>query len=458
MTEQIQAYMQEYHMVNAGDTVLAGVSGGADSVCLLLVLLELRERLKFSVRVIHVEHGIRGASARRDEAFVEALCKEKDVPYVCYHYDVPQLAREKGVSLEEMGRNLRYEAFAEEAAKCEPCKIAVAHNQNDNAETMLHNLVRGAYAAGLSGIAPVRGNIIRPLLGVSRQEIEQYLTKHKQGYCTDETNTELVYTRNRIRHEVLPILTQINPAAVAHMARTAEHLREMQGYVMEQTAQVEQNVVEWQSGAAHIKTEKLQNVPKLLQTQLFYEIVTRLAGSRKDITEVHMEALMGLQEKQVGRELTLPYGLKAVREYEGICITAVQPETDRQERDREEPLSESGDFSTEVTECSGIWKEIPKKKYTKWFDYDKIKDNLCVRSRRAGDYFRLEDGRTKKLKQYFIDEKIPKEQRNRILLVADGSHIVWIVGYRISAYYKVTEHTRRIIKVQYEDGGRKEDE
>ena len=111
-----------------------------------------------------------------------------------------------------------------------------------------------------------------------------------------------------------------------------------------------------------------------------------------------------------------------------------------------------------MTECSGIWKEIPKKKYTKWFDYDKIKDNLCVRSRRAGDYFRLEDGRTKKLKQYFIDEKIPKEQRNRILLVADGSHIVWIVGYRISAYYKVTEHTRRIIKVQYEDGGRKEDE
>lgn len=457
MTEQIQAYMQEYHMVNAGDTVLAGVSGGADSVCLLLVLLELQEKKHFTVRVVHVEHGIRGASAERDAGFVEALCEEKNVPYVCYHFDVPGLAKERGLSLEEMGRILRYEAFAKEAENYKPCKIAVAHNRNDNAETMLHNLVRGAYTAGLSGIAPVRDNIIRPLLCVTRNEIEQYLESCGQEYCTDETNAELVYTRNRIRHEVLPILEQINPAAVTHMAQTAEHLREMQEYVEGNVRQLGQEAVVWDGQVVHVQRKELQTAPRLLQMQLLYGVVTTLAGSKRDVAQTHMQAVLELFEKQVGKEVALPYGLKAVREYEGVRITASQMEITSKVCD-EKALCESEHFHTELIESSESKTEIPKKKYTKWFDYDKIKDNLCVRSRRAGDYFQMEDGRTKKLKQYFIDEKIPKEQRKQILLVADGSHIVWIVGYRISAYYKVTEHTRRILKVQYEDGGREEDE
>ena len=458
MTEKIQAYMEEHHMTDSGDTILVGVSGGADSVCLLLVLLELQEKLRLTLRVVHVEHGIRGELAKRDAAFVEALCKKKEVSFACYHFDVPKLAKERGASLEEMGRILRYETFAKEAGRYEHCRIAVAHNQNDNAETMLHNLVRGSYAAGMAGIAPVRDGIIRPLLCVTREEIEKYLAKRGQEYCTDETNGELVYTRNRIRHEVLPVLEQINPASVSHMARTAEHLREMQEYIGTQAKLLCQQSVTWQEKTAHIAKEVLQKAPLLLQKQVLYETVTGLAGSKKDITEAHIEALLELLQKQTGRECTLPYGLVAVREYAGLRIGCLKKGQKEEPVIVEEPIFSAGHFTMEMFECAQGKKEFPKKKYTKWLDYDKIKNNLCVRGRQAGDYFMMEDGHAKKLKQYLIDEKIPKEQRNQIPLVADGSHIIWIVGYRISAYYKITEQTQRILKIHYEDGGREEDE
>lgn len=157
MIDRIRAYAGKYHMIAEGDTVIAGVSGGADSVCLLLALLELRKEIAFTVRVVHVEHGIRKEAGREDAVFVEQLCRDLEVPFVRYSYDVPGIANERGMSEEEAGRVVRYEAFEQEAGKFVQGKIAVAHNQNDNAETMLHHLIRGSHLTGLAGIAPVRG-------------------------------------------------------------------------------------------------------------------------------------------------------------------------------------------------------------------------------------------------------------------------------------------------------------
>lgn len=453
MLKRVRAYIEKYQMIAEGDTVIVGISGGADSVCLLLVLLELQREISFAIRAVHVEHGIRGEESREDAAFVKRLCEDKKIPFIQYNYNVPQIAKERGTSEEEAGRMLRYEVFGKEAEKFLQGKISVAHNQNDNAETMLHHLIRGSHLRGLTGIPPVRGKIIRPLLCVSREEIEAYLQEKKQDYRTDATNFETVYTRNRIRHEVLPVLEEINPSAVSHMVRTAEALRETQEYLDIQAEILAEQTVHFKGSEALIETEKLKSVPNLLRNQVLYQCLVRLAYFRKDIAEVHITDLWKLSGRQVGKSICLPYGLAAVREYGGIRIRADMAECmQKDEGTAGTPLVEAMQFSCRVFEKDAKIQDFPKKKYTKWLDYDKIKDNLFVRNRKSGDYFFLEEqGHVKKLKQYFVDEKIPREQRGQILLVADGDHIVWVVGYRISAYYKITEHTRRILEIQYDE-------
>lgn len=453
MIKQIRSYIEKYQMIAEGDTVIAGVSGGADSVCLLLVLLELQREISFEIRAVHVEHGIRGAESREDAAFVKELCQSKEIPFIQYDYDVPRIAKEQGMSEEEAGRMLRYGAFEKEAEKYLQGKISVAHNQNDNAETILHHLIRGSHLRGLTGIPPVRGKIIRPLLCISREEIEAYLQEKNQNYRTDATNFETIYTRNRIRHEVLPVLKDINPSAVSHVVRTAEALRETQEYLDMQAGALTEQTVHFEGNEAWIETEKLKPVPNLLRNQVLYQSLVKLASFRKDIAEVHITDLWKLSGRQVGKSICLPYGLIAVREYEGIRIRADMAECIQKNGETAEmPLMESTQFRCRIFEKDAKIQDFPKKKYTKWLDYDKIKGNLFVRKRKPGDYFFLEEqGHVKKLKQYFVDEKIPREQREQILLVADGDHIVWVVGYRISAYYKITEHTRRILEIQYDE-------
>lgn len=488
MINRIRAYAEKYHMIAEGDTVVAGVSGGADSVCLLLVLLELQREIPFTIRTVHVEHGIRGEASREDAVFVEDLCRKKEIPFIQYSYDVPQIAKERGMSEEETGRMLRYEAFEMEAGKFPRGKIAVAHNQNDSAETMLHHMIRGSHLAGLAGIAPVRGRIIRPLLCMSREEIEAYLRERNQDYRTDATNFETVYTRNRIRHEILPILQEINPSAISHMVRMGDALRETQEYLNRQAGFLGELVVTYGENEAWIETGKLTEIPGLLRNLVLYQTLAGLAGSRKDIAEIHVVDLWKLSGRQVGKKICLPYGMTAIREYGGVRIRTARREQGKKypenERDSAEyrkdgeiiqeiPLPKAEGFSCRIFDREAGFQEFPKKKYTKWLDYDKIRGNLCVRNRKPGDYFFLEEhGCIKKLKQYFVDEKIPRELRQRVLLLADGDHIVWIVGYRISAYYKITEHTKRILEVQYDkapdcgidafaagrNGGREEDE
>lgn len=455
MIDKIHSYVDKYHMITQGDTIIVGVSGGADSVCLLLVLMELRKRIPFTIRVVHIEHGVRGDTSKQDALFVKSLCNENGISEVEYSYDVPHIAREQGISVEEAGRKLRYQAFDQEAGKVERAKIAIAHNQNDNAETMLHHLVRGSALQGIAGIAPVRGNIIRPLLCVTREEIEAYLAERGQNYCTDATNFELVYTRNRIRHEVLPVLKQINAQAVPHMSGAAEVLRETQEYMQLQTEQLKLAAVTIDGDRVTLYKDRICQEPEIIRKLLIHQLIGEQAGSRKDIASVHINDVLHLFDLQVGKSINLPYGLRAERIYEGVRLT----KRDKSESGKEPVrLEDSQCFSCRIFDNNMDIGKIPKKKYTKWLDYDKIEDNLCVRNRYTGDFFLLDEtGKRKKLKQYFVDEKIPQEQRDEILLIADGSHIVWVVGYRISAKYKVTENTRRILEIQY-DGGKKENE
>ena len=460
LEERVLSYMREKHMIEEKQAILAGVSGGADSVCLLLLLCSLKNRLDLRLFVVHVEHGIRGEESLADARFVRDLCKRLSVPCQVCPVDVPGRAKRLGQSLEEAGRTARYEIFEREARALEErhgrkCRIAVAHNANDNAETMLYHLARGTGIRGLAGIPPVRGRIIRPLLALKREEIEAYLEEKGQKFCRDATNETDLYRRNRIRHRILPVMEELNPEAVRHMGRTGEMLGELDAWLQEVADRVLGEAVEPDG----LRNEPLRQLPEPLRRGVLHRWIARIWGENRDISCRHVEALAELLEAPAGKEIWLPGGRRVISTYRHLTTA---------EEDGREPvvgavmlsgrqLTEQGtmemaaggyrfSFALRRREKNA---EIPRKSYTKWFDYDKIKDDFEIRNRQPEDYLVIDDqGRRKPLNRYFIDEKVPRDRRDALPLLACGHHVIWVPGYRISAYYKVDETTENILEVQ----------
>lgn len=517
-------------LIQAHDTVLVGVSGGADSVCLLLLLLELRKKTDFSLWVIHVEHGIRGAESEADADFVKALCQKYGVPCRVFHEKVPEYAKRAGIGLEEAARILRYRCFQKEvdelAAQREavlPIKIALAHHANDNAETILFQMLRGSGLRGLCGMRSRRdfgekSLIIRPLLHISREEIEEYLKEQKQDFRVDGTNQDTEYSRNRIRRNVIPELLKINSQAVRHIAESGAMLQELSDYLDVQVQKLMSTFCytvgdgtreSFQGKCIQIDGTLFEKYPSLLQREVILQVLGLVAGSRKDIGAVHVEAVQKLASRQVGRSITLPYGLCAIRNYRGIEILRraeyencgkyeVTSEECKQEKKvsengeyeisrekfkREEIVSENGEYEIsseefhrlergekltislpetrielKILDFDGKIPEIHKKKYTKWLNYDKIKHSLKIRKRAAGDYLVIDEkGHKKKLKEYFIEEKIPSWQRTDIWLLTEHSHVLWVIGGRISADCKIEKSTERVLEVRVIGGNYHED-
>lgn len=450
MYEKIRAYIKKYKMLEEGDTVIAGISGGADSVCLLYMLLALRQEWKLDVIAVHVNHMIRGRAADEDEAFVRRLCREQQVPLEVFRTDVAELAREQKLSEEEAGRNVRRDAFERTAREHGAAKIALAHHKNDNAETVLLNLSRGAGLKGLGGIRPRNGPYIRPLLAVSREEVEEYLEKKNYSYCTDATNSEDAYTRNRIRKYVIPYMErEVNEGFLDHVCGAAERMAELWEYIEKKAAEEEARCVcRRGSGSAVVRKEGYEQMESVLRPYVLADVLAGISGRRKDLEKIHLQALEELFEKQVGRMIDLPYGMKAYRCYEGIRI-----EGEGAGEAEEAPgavsvrVFDAGEIEGDLLEA------IPKTPYTKWFDYGIIKNSVTIRTRQSGDYITIDrQGRKQKLKQYFINEKIPGEKRDKILLAADGSHVLWVIGYRRGLSGEVTRNTRKILEITI-DGG-----
>lgn len=460
MQKRIMSFMEEYHMAEEGDCILAAVSGGADSMCLLLMLLAIQQEKRYRLCVTHVEHGIRGEESRKDARFVEKFCNEKKIPCKIFCCQAEIYAREHKMTVEEGARKLRYEFLEQAAAEFGADKIAVAHNQNDCAETMLFHLARGCALKGLGSIPPVRGKIIRPLLCVDRKEIETYLAEKNQEFCSDKTNEELDYTRNKIRHQILPVLEEVNKQAVSHMNRTAYLAAEAAAFMEEISEQAkESNVFRKKEGIFILET--LTGEKMVIQKHVSHKVLAEMAGSSRDISGIHICQFLDLFEKQVGKKLHLPYGIEAERTYGGIFLRKEIQEAALEVQECAEKvwilpcggmveISPFGyEIHTKIIEKNMQNEKIPKKKYTKWFDYDKIKGVMHLRTRREKDFFVIDsEGRRKKLKKYLVDEKVPRDEREHVLLLADDVHIIWAIGYRISEDVKVTGQTKRILEVQ----------
>lgn len=456
--------MEQWNMVPQGAKVLAGVSGGADSVCLCLLLAQLSTQMDFTLEVIHVEHGIRGTESLKDAAFVEKLCEELHIVCHTQTVDVPAYAASHHLGEEEAARMLRYQAFVRVAqqVKGAPVRIALAHHMEDNAETMLFQLIRGSGLDGLCGMRPVRegeaGELyIRPLLSVSRAQIEAELAARGQTFCTDSTNTNEAYSRNRMRNRVLPELAAINTGAVLHINAAMAQLQQVRDYLEEEAQRIKPQVITLEKDAVVLSAERLLECPQALRMHLIREALQEAAKAAKDLTSAHLRAVEQLLYKQTGKRIELPYQLQASREYGAIRMTKRKTKASFMEEVRipfengippEELMAGDWKFTFRVFAYDGNLDKIPRKIYTKWFDYDKIKDSLTIRSRRTGDYFVLDAaGHHKKLEDYFVNEKIPAQERDVCPLLTRGEEIFWIVGGRMAFGAGICTDTKRVLEI-----------
>ncbi len=441
--EKVERYMADNHMVQTGAHVVVGVSGGADSMCLLFVLMLLQKKWDLNLTVVHINHGIRGEDGDKDQKFVEDFCKTHGLTWKSFCADIPKMAKEGHWSEEEAGRKFRYECFASVAG--EDGLIAVAHHKNDVAETMLLNMFRGTGLRGMCGIPAVRGSIIRPLLCLDRQEIEGFLAENHVAFCTDKTNLENTYARNKVRNILLPMVeANINDSAQEHLLQLAALTKDVVDYIQKQQERVWPQVCR-ADGSLDIDVLGQQDV--VIIREIIRRKIQETTGSLKDIGLVHIDSIVGLLNNQVGKQVNLPYNIKVVRGYD--CLTFTQGQCLLEEDVL--PKLEYRVFNREELE------RIEQKLYTKWLDYDKMKGALALRYRCSGDYMIVDDKGSKKLlRRIMIDDKIPQEKRDKIWCVADGDHIVWMIGGRISEAYKVTSHTKRVVEItvkgESEDG------
>ena len=468
MFQKVYDYISENHMIEAGDEVLVGVSGGADSVCLFFLLQKLQEQIPFHLTVMHINHSLR-QTAQRDENFVKDLCEAYNVDFVKQKVDVPYLVKTKGLSVEEAARIARYEAFSKQAKilqeKNNTCvKLAVAHHINDQAETVLFHLFRGCSLTGLRGMLPVREEedfiVIRPLLDVTREEIEGFLEKQGLVFMTDETNMDNQYSRNRIRNEMLPMAEQfICQGTASHIAKTAQDVTMAQDFLDTICQREYESVVLVREEVVQISCQDFSNMHQYLKYEVLYRAISQIAGVKKDLSRVHIEALLKLFDSQVGRQIDLPYGICARKSYEWVELYKKDLEKAKGQNDkvREILLDVPGTtflFGGMLVKARVFpydnTHEIPKKKYTKWFDYDKIEKSLVVRNRQKEDYFYIDEFHKKRVKDYMVNEKIDRAIRDELLLICDGNHMLWMPGYRISSYYKVNHKTQRILELSLE--------
>ncbi|SES93823.1 tRNA(Ile)-lysidine synthase [Natronincola peptidivorans] len=458
MLDKVKKTIKRYDLVEVEDRIVVAVSGGPDSIVLLHALYSLREEFNLQLFVAHLNHNFRGIDAQMDAQYVANFCEAMNVICFVKSMDVPKYAKEQGLSSEEAGRVLRYKFFQEVVEKVGANKIAVAHNQNDQAETVLMRLLRGTGIQGLTAIHHGRGQIIRPLLDISRKEIEEYCLLHNLSPRIDETNLEPIYHRNKIRLELIPYIEEhYNPNIIESLAKTAEILKKDNEFIeIVGKDAYKQVMLQAREGCLEFSMEGINKLHIALQSRIFRLATEALVGKLEALEYKHMQSIMELiQKSETGKKILLPMGIIVKTSYNKVIFTTQEQE---EETTFYYPLRENG--HTKIEEVQGVIitkvierdniEAISRDKYIKYFDYDKIKQTLNVRNRKDGDRFwPLGLVGSKKLKDFFIDYKIEREKRNQIPLICDGEEIMWVVGFRISEKYKVTDETNKILSIQY---------
>ncbi|MBR2878407.1 MAG: tRNA lysidine(34) synthetase TilS [Clostridia bacterium] len=395
--ERFKKFICENNLLEKGDSVLVAFSGGADSVCLLHLLSSLKCELDISVSAAHLHHGIRGAEADRDAEFARIFCENNEIPFYVEYKNIPELAKQQGISEEEAGRNARYDFFESIIKQKGIAKIATAHNKNDNAETILHHIIRGSGTGGLAGIPVKRGNIVRPVLFLERKEIENYCKEQNLDFVTDSTNLKQEYTRNRIRLGLLEQLKEFNPDILSSLSRLGENSATDKNFIEEELAKVKHNVANEDEYGLFLDVNNLKTIHPALQRRIVSEI-----AKQADISLEYKHIMMLLETAnrgETGKTVDLPGGY-AELSYNKLYFKSGLPEN----------ISFSHELKNGDNFINGLKITCVNPENRK----------LVLRSRQDGDKI-LAGGMHKKVKKVLIDKKIPVHKRNSIgVITADG--------------------------------------
>jgi tRNA(Ile)-lysidine synthase len=470
---RVQRCIRTHRLCGRGDHILAAVSGGADSVALLMVLHGLAPAWSWRLTVVHVNYGLRGKESEQDARFVIDLCRELGLPVIC---EAVELGTARG-SLQSRAREARYALFAEIADRIGADKIALGHTADDQAETVLMWTMRGAGAGGLGGMPVMRdGKWIRPLLDIARGDVEAYLLAQGRGWRTDSSNLTPLYTRNRIRLEILPALKAANPAIVRILGRQARICRDEDLY-LEQLAQTALDGLMRtdRSGAVFVDREGLRRLPAALQRRVVRVVIRRVAGAVQGPTFRAVESILRcVVGGRTGSMLTVAGGL-VWRDYSRIGFQR----WDRRHRGGQPAPAFSevhiglGTTGTSVVPWAATaqvlrvrveerigetaLRQPPERARPSpgrvCLDMDRIEPPLMVRSWRPGDSFQPAGmgGRRKKLQDYFADIKLPRAERHRVPLVCSRDHIVWVAGHRADHRVQPTPASKRLLILELTD-------
>lgn len=452
MEKKVRDFIVNNKLIKPNNHIILGISGGPDSIALLFIMQKIKSEFNLTLSVAHVNHSLR-PEADEEEALVKKLCHNLDIPFYSYKADVTNIAKQNKISIEEAGRNVRYDFFNQLLAKINADLIATAHHQDDNAETVLINLLRGTGIKGLRGILPINNNIIRPLLEVSKLEIETYLEERNLPYFIDKSNFDPIYLRNKIRHELIPLLkTDYNPKIVENLNQLAIIAREENEELENQARHLyNEALVKKTANTIILNNLFLANLSIALQKRVILYTLSSLAGE-EGFEALDVKLILDLMTKEgSAKTIQLKKGVNVSKVYDELAFSTIKKEII------------SFDYLLNIpatiilpTGEKYLFELISPEKlvvsdYIAYIDYDKCKLPLHLRSRKTGDIFYPYGLKgSKKIKDYFIDLKIPKYKRSMIpLLTSPDDDIYVVLGYRISSLVKVDDNTSRILAIKY---------
>lgn len=458
----MKEYIAQTQMIDKSDSVLAAVSGGADSMCMLSLLIEYSKEKNLKLGVININHGFR-PEASIEADYIKEYCMEKQIPFFLKEIKPGECAKS-----EESAREYRYKLIAQTAKENGYTRIALAHNANDRAETLMFNIYRGTGLRGLASIRPLRDQYIRPLLGIKREDIENYLSEKNIKYYTDSTNLEDSYDRNKIRHHIIPTACTINSRSIEHMNELSDYMDRLNLFIQKTVSEKYDLLVKENKEGYSIGIEELNSLDELIASELLRYVLTSITPKLKDITSEHINDILMLSRKEDNGRVDLPYNIRVFKEYEVLFISN---KTDENGSLEEVPINiseikDSGKILEKFyldkkinvrvfarRDISGDLKEhIPTNKYTKWFDYDKITSSVCIRKREEKDFLYIDlSGHRKTVSRYMIEAKIPERLREEIPVIAMGDEILWIPGYRESYAYRIDDNTQYILEMDLEE-------
>lgn len=450
MLQSVCKTISKYGLISKGDRIVLGVSGGADSVALLDILYDMSVEYDLKLHVVHVNHGLRGLAADNDQKYVEDICRQRNISCRIFKFDVAEIARKEHLTSEEAGRKMRYYAFETVANEVCADKIATAHHMNDNTETLLFNILRGSGLTGLCGIRPIRGKYIRPLIKTSRAEIENYLRLKNIPWCTDITNNETFFTRNKIRHELLPyIRDNFNPSAENALQRMSELCCDDNDFIDSVANKcISDFTLKQDSTYVTLDKEKFNSQHIAIKRRMIRHILEKLSVSLKDVHMVHVDNCIKMVESSDSGAYVYVGNCRVGLEQNGIHFS-IKDVCD----DFEVYVAMDSECYIPQIKSRVVIKSVHERgtssKNRVYVSADDIDLPLLVRNRRNGDRIKpFGVNGEKKLKDYFIDKKVPLSERNNIPVFVHNNKILWIGGYCISEDCRITSNTDKILMLE----------